>query len=140
MCKHMWIYAGILTQKYTQTHTHTKCTHHRFFQLVGFYTANKEWLTHTERPHQHLEGTFELAAQSGRALPRLNTLQTHNHTVQIILHILPYGRPLILLLNVYLFLFFDTQVLKNSIFITSLKMCLWVNSYVMSTAVWWNYL
>lgn len=37
-------------------------------------------LTHTERPHQHLQGTFELTAQSGRALPRLDALQTHTHT------------------------------------------------------------
>lgn len=58
------------------SHTRT-CSHHWFFELVGFYTANEERLTHTERPHQHLQGAFELAAQSGRALPRLNALQTH---------------------------------------------------------------
>lgn len=52
-------------------------SYHRFFELVGFYTANEERLTHAERPHQHLEGAFELTAQSGRALPRLSTLETH---------------------------------------------------------------
>lgn len=51
-------------------------SHHWFFKLIGFYAANEERLTHTERPHQHLQGTLELTAKSGRTLPGLNALRT----------------------------------------------------------------
>lgn len=67
--------------QHAQAHRILNLAHHGFFELVGFYTANEERLTHTERPHQQLQGSFELTAQSRRALSRLNTLQTHTSQI-----------------------------------------------------------
>lgn len=55
------------------------CSYHWFFQLVWFYAAHKKRLTRAERSHQHLQRTLELTAQSGRTLPRLNSLK-HTYT------------------------------------------------------------
>lgn len=73
MRKHIYVL------KFCIKHTYTTFTHHGLFELIWFYTANEERLTHTQSPHQHLQGTFELTAESGRALPRLYTLRTNKH-------------------------------------------------------------
>ena len=63
-----------------------QCTHHWFLELVGFYAANEEGLTHTECSHQQLQGAFELAAQCRGTLPGLNTLEQAHARIHAHIH------------------------------------------------------
>lgn len=53
-------------------------TYHGLLVLIGLDAANKKGLTHAESPHQQLQGSLELAAERGRALPCLCSLQNHS--------------------------------------------------------------
>lgn len=53
-------------------------TYHGLLVFIGLDAANKKGLTHAESPHQQLQGSLELAAERGRALPCLCSLQNHS--------------------------------------------------------------
>lgn len=58
--------------------------HHGFLVLIGFDAPDKERLTDAQSPHEQLQRSFELTAQSGRALPGLCPLKdTHMHNTHI---------------------------------------------------------
>lgn len=88
LCSPQWVWSflsltwqeGSLCLWKTAQQSLVRDSYQWFLELVGFYAANEERLTHTERPHQHLEGTFELAAQSWRTLSCFNTLKIHCKT------------------------------------------------------------
>lgn len=63
---------------YISVHTQRADTHHGLLVFIGFDAADKERLTDAECPHQQLQRSFKLTAQSGRALPGLCPL-TEKH-------------------------------------------------------------
>lgn len=53
-----------------------KCTHHGLFEFIGFDTAHKKGLTDAQRPHEQLQRSFKLTAESRGTFSGLHSLKT----------------------------------------------------------------